>query len=130
MEEQTELLPYDKRWEFPKNRLKFGKQLVHHQFMTLWQLSNYDYIEGIQLGAGCFGRVVKADAIGIRGAGQTVKTVAVKMVRSQANVAALEALVSELKILIHLGSHLNVVNLMGACTINITRGNTNCVTSS
>ena len=48
--------------------------------------------------------------------GKTAKTVAVKMVKSQTNVAALEALVSELKILIHLGSHLNVVNLLGACT--------------
>ena len=51
-----------------------------------------------------------------------MKTVAVKMAKSNANVAALEALVSELKILIHLGSHLNVVNLMGACTKRITRG--------
>lgn len=24
LEEQTELLPYDARWEFPKNRLKLG----------------------------------------------------------------------------------------------------------
>jgi hypothetical protein len=54
--------------------------------------------------------------------GKTAKTVAVKMVKSQSNVAALEALVSELKILIHLGSHLNVVNLLGACTKKITKG--------
>jgi hypothetical protein len=54
--------------------------------------------------------------------GKTAKTVAVKMVKSQTNVAALEALVSELKILIHLGSHLNVVNLLGACTKKITKG--------
>ena len=74
------------------------------------------------MGAGCFGRVLKAEAVGIKGADQTVKIVAVKTVRSQANIAALEALVSELKILIHLGSHLNVVNLMGACTKQITRG--------
>jgi serine/threonine protein kinase len=77
---------------------------------------------GIQLGAGCFGRVVKAEAIGIKDSGKTVKTVAVKMVRSQTNVAALEALASELKILIHLGSHLNVVNLLGACTKQIFKG--------
>ena len=69
---------------------------------------------------GCFGRVVKAEAVGIKGSG--VKTVAVKMVRSVTNVAALEALVSELKILIHLGSHLNVVNLLGACTKKISQG--------
>ncbi len=44
------------------------------------------------------------------------------MVRSQTNAAALEALVSELKILIHLGAHLNVVNLLGACTKTLIRG--------
>jgi hypothetical protein len=74
------------------------------------------------LGAGCFGRVVIADAIGIKDSENSVKTVAVKMIRSVTNVAALEALVSELKILIYLGSHLNVVNLMGACTKQIHRG--------
>ncbi len=66
--------------------------------------------------------MVKAEAMGINGINDNVKTVAVKMVRSQANVAALEALVRELKILIYLGSHLNVVNLLGACTKHITRG--------
>ena len=77
----------------------------------------------MQLGVGCFGRVVKGEAVGIKDSdGKTAKTVAVKMVKSQTNVAALEALVSELKILIHLGSHLNVVNLLGACTKKITKG--------
>ncbi len=76
----------------------------------------------MQLGAGCFGRVVKAEAVGIKDSEETVKTVAVKMIKSATNVAALEALVSELKILIYLGSHLNVVNLLGACTKQIFRG--------
>jgi serine/threonine protein kinase len=77
---------------------------------------------GVQLGEGCFGRVVKAEAVGIKDSEETVKTVAVKMIKSATNVAALEALVSELKILIYLGSHLNVVNLLGACTKQISRG--------
>ncbi len=76
----------------------------------------------MQLGAGCFGRDVKAEAVGIKDSEETVKTVAVKMIKSATNVAALEALVSELKILIYLGSHLNVVNLLGACTKQISRG--------
>ncbi|XP_057369372.1 vascular endothelial growth factor receptor 1-like isoform X2 [Daphnia carinata] len=100
LEEQVEILPYDKQWEFPRHRLKLG----------------------VQLGAGCFGRVVKALAIGLKDSEETVKTVAVKMVRSQTNATALEALISELKIMIHLGSHLNVVNLLGACTKSIIRG--------
>ncbi|XP_046459939.1 mast/stem cell growth factor receptor Kit-like isoform X2 [Daphnia pulex] len=100
IEDQVEFLPYDRRWEFPRHRLKLG----------------------IQLGTGCFGRVVKAEAVGLKGSEETVKTVAVKMVRSEANVTAMEALISELKILVYLGSHLNVVNLLGACTKQIHTG--------
>jgi len=77
---------------------------------------------GIQLGAGCFGRVVKAEAVGLKDSEDTVKAVAVKMVRSQANLVAMEALISELKILVYLGSHLNVINLLGACTKHIHKG--------
>jgi hypothetical protein len=79
-------------------------------------------MKGVQLGAGCFGRVVKGEAVGVKDSEETVKTVAVKMVKSQTNVAALEALIGELKIMIHLGAHLNVVNLLGACTKSIIRG--------
>ena len=44
------------------------------------------------------------------------------MVKSQTDNDALESLVSELKILIHLGPHLNVVNLIGAYTQDIAAG--------
>ena len=44
---------------------------------------------------------------------EPVTTVAVKMVRLTADAAVLESLVGELK-MIHLGSHENVVNLLGA----------------
>lgn len=33
----------------------------------------------------------------------------------------MRALISELKIMVHLGQHLNVVNLLGAVTKNITK---------
>ncbi|XP_063227946.1 vascular endothelial growth factor receptor 1-like [Bacillus rossius redtenbacheri] len=92
IDEQADLLPYDKRWEFPRDRLKMGRQL----------------------GAGAFGVVRKAEAWGIV-EGESVTTVAVKMVKS-ADIAYIKALASELKIMLHLGKHLNVVNLLGACT--------------
>ncbi|XP_046646414.1 vascular endothelial growth factor receptor kdr-like [Daphnia pulicaria] len=108
IEEQICQLPYDRRWEFPRNRLKLGKQI----------------------GAGCFGRVLKSEAVGVKNPNDhsvdntcvNVKTVAVKMVKSETDIAALEALVSEMKILIYIGSHLNVVNLLGTCTKRIHRG--------
>ena len=53
---------------------------------------------------------------------ESVTTVAVKMVRSHGNMIGLKALMSELKILIHMGFHLNVVNLLGACTKYVTKG--------
>lgn len=79
---------------------------------------------GKQLGAGQFGIVVQAQQIGnVKDPEDiTAKTVAVKMVKSSLNTTSLESLASELKILIHLGPHLNVVNLLGACTKDITNG--------
>ncbi|XP_063165878.1 vascular endothelial growth factor receptor 2 [Candoia aspera] len=94
MDEQCERLPYDaNKWEFPRDRLKLGKPL----------------------GRGAFGQVIEADAFGIDKT-TTCRTVAVKMLKEGATHSEHRALMSELKILIHIGHHLNVVNLLGACT--------------
>ncbi|KAG7204953.1 hypothetical protein KM043_005341 [Ampulex compressa] len=98
VDDQAELLPYDKKWEFPRERLKLGKQL----------------------GSGAFGVVMKAEAEGICEE-ETITTVAVKMVRRTTDPTYVRALASELKIMVHLGKHLNVVNLLGACTKNISK---------
>nr|XP_008109887.1 PREDICTED: vascular endothelial growth factor receptor 2 [Anolis carolinensis] len=94
LDEQSERLPYDaNKWEFPRERLKLGKPL----------------------GRGAFGQVIEADAFGIDKA-STCRTVAVKMLKEGATHSEHRALMSELKILIHIGHHLNVVNILGACT--------------
>lgn len=94
LEEQNDLLHYDSsKWEFPRDRLRLGKTLGH----------------------GAFGKVVDASAFGIDKL-STCKTVAVKMLKGGATSNERKALMSELKILIHIGHHLNVVNLLGACT--------------
>ncbi|XP_034249879.1 vascular endothelial growth factor receptor 1 isoform X2 [Thrips palmi] len=93
VEDQAELLPYDRKYEFPRDKLKLGKTL----------------------GSGAFGIVVKADAYGII-ENEAVTPVAVKMVKRSADSNIIKALASELKIMVHLGKHLNVVNLLGACT--------------
>ncbi|KAH8378483.1 hypothetical protein KR093_011649, partial [Drosophila rubida] len=98
LDEQAELLPYDRGFEFPRDKLKLGKQL----------------------GAGAFGVVLKGEAQGIRN-DEPVSIVAVKMVKRTADAEVVRALVSELKIMVHLGQHLNVVNLLGAVTKNIAK---------
>ncbi|XP_076036134.1 vascular endothelial growth factor receptor 1-like [Oratosquilla oratoria] len=98
-DEQAELLPYDKAWEIPRNRITIGTQL----------------------GSGAFGRVVKGKVAGLQ-EGRESTTVAIKMCKSTSDPAQLRALTLELKIMIHLGKHLNIVNLMGASTINVGKG--------
>lgn len=86
-------LPYDSTWELPRNQLVLGRTL----------------------GSGAFGQVVEATAHGLSHSQATMK-VAVKMLKSTARSSEKQALMSELKIMSHLGPHLNVVNLLGACT--------------
>eukprot|EP00066_Takifugu_rubripes_P016916 XP_011606182.1 PREDICTED: vascular endothelial growth factor receptor 1 isoform X1 [Takifugu rubripes] len=93
IEDQCERLQYDpSQWEFPRERLKLGKPL----------------------GCGAFGKVMQASAFGIDNA--SCSTVAVKMLKEGATASEHKALMTELKILNHIGHHLNVVNLLGACT--------------
>ncbi|XP_066572883.1 platelet-derived growth factor receptor beta [Amia ocellicauda] len=86
-------LPYDAAWEVPRDSLVLGRTL----------------------GSGAFGRVVEATAYGLAHSQSTTK-VAVKMLKSTARRSETQALMSELKIMSHLGPHLNIVNLLGACT--------------
>lgn len=87
-------LPYNDKWEFPRDKLKLGKIL----------------------GAGAFGKVVEATAFGMGEETDNTVRVAVKMLKANAHSDEREALMSELKILSHLGHHQNIVNLLGACT--------------
>nr|XP_008165680.1 vascular endothelial growth factor receptor 1 isoform X1 [Chrysemys picta bellii] len=96
LDEQCERLPFDaSKWEFARERLKLGKSL----------------------GCGAFGKVVEAAAFGIKNS-PTCRIVAVKMLKEGATASEYKALMTELKILIHIGHHLNIVNLLGACTKN------------
>ncbi|XP_048589456.1 platelet-derived growth factor receptor alpha isoform X2 [Nematostella vectensis] len=122
--EQCNDLPYDHDFEFPEERLVLGKSL----------------------GQGAFGQVLRAEAIGMSAfkprdkAPEAVKmrdkfrrsfrkkgaeynsmrstktTVAVKCLKEGASESDYKDLASELKILIHVGEHKNIVNVLGACT--------------
>nr|XP_046226788.1 receptor-type tyrosine-protein kinase FLT3 isoform X2 [Scatophagus argus] len=84
---------YDLKWEFPRENLELGKEL----------------------GSGAFGMVVQATAYGINKPGVS-QQVAVKMLKEEHQTVEKEALMSELKMLTHIGHHANIVNLLGACT--------------
>lgn len=99
LDEQIDLLPYDNNCEFPRERLKLGKTL----------------------GQGAFGRVVKAEAIGIK-KDEDSTIVAVKMLKERADISQQKALMAELKILMYLGHHINIVNFLGAVTENMING--------
>ncbi|NWI48178.1 FLT3 kinase, partial [Picathartes gymnocephalus] len=86
---------YDIKWEFPRENLEFGQVL----------------------GSGAFGKVVNATAYGINNAGDSVQ-VAVKMLKEKPDASEKDALMSELKMMTHIGSHENIVNLLGACTVS------------
>ncbi|KAM9436218.1 vascular endothelial growth factor receptor 1 isoform 2-T2 [Clarias gariepinus] len=94
LDEHCDRLQYDaEKWEFPQERLQLEKPL----------------------GRGAFGRVMQASAFGISNS-TGCTTVAVKMLKEGATPSEHKALMTELKILNHIGHHLNVVNLLGACT--------------
>uniref|UniRef100_A0A672IUV5 Vascular endothelial growth factor receptor 3 n=1 Tax=Salarias fasciatus TaxID=181472 RepID=A0A672IUV5_SALFA len=94
LDQQCDYLPYDSsQWEVSRERLRLGKVLGH----------------------GAFGKVIEASIYGVTKS-KNLDTVAVKMLKDGATASEHKALMSELKILIHIGNHLNVVNLIGACT--------------
>uniref|UniRef100_A0A2H8TWQ5 receptor protein-tyrosine kinase n=1 Tax=Melanaphis sacchari TaxID=742174 RepID=A0A2H8TWQ5_9HEMI len=82
------------RWEFPREKLRL---------QTI-------------LGQGNFGQVWKAEADDISGHEGLTRLVAVKMVKEDAASREREDLIRELSIMQHLGSHPNVVTLLGCCT--------------
>ena len=70
---------------------------------------------GRVIGQGAYGVVVKAEAIGIE---KSIKitTVAVKMLKDDADQDQRNSLISEIRMLLFLGKHLNIVNLLGIVT--------------
>ncbi|XP_061436967.1 fibroblast growth factor receptor 3-like [Lethenteron reissneri] len=83
------------RWEFPRERLTLGEQL----------------------GEGCFGHVLLAEALGMEPSRphRSVR-VAVKMLKAHATEAETHDLHAELETLKKIGRHSHLVNLLGACT--------------
>jgi FMS-like tyrosine kinase 1 len=71
---------------------------------------------------------VRADAYGIEDSSDCTSsasqptTVAVKMLKERADMSQRKSLLAELKILIHVGRHMNIVNLLGSVTKDLIKG--------
>ncbi|RZF43116.1 hypothetical protein LSTR_LSTR001294 [Laodelphax striatellus] len=86
-------LPLDSEWEFPRESLSLSRTL----------------------GEGAFGKVIKADALGIIQQGVS-NVVAVKMLKEGHTDAEMMDLVSEMEMMKMIGKHRNIINLLGCCT--------------
>ncbi|XP_029418281.1 fibroblast growth factor receptor 4 isoform X4 [Nannospalax galili] len=72
---------------------------------------------GKPLGEGCFGQVVRAEALGMDPSQpDQTSTVAVKMLKDNASDKDLADLVSEMEVMKLIGRHKNIINLLGVCT--------------
>uniref|UniRef100_A0A4W5LLM9 receptor protein-tyrosine kinase n=1 Tax=Hucho hucho TaxID=62062 RepID=A0A4W5LLM9_9TELE len=111
---------YEIRWKVIESVSSDGHKYtymdpMHLPYDCVWEVPRDSLVLGHTLGSGAFGRVVEATAYGL-GHSQSTTKVAVKMLKSTARTSETQALISELKIMSHLGPHLNIVNLLGACT--------------
>ncbi|KAK3860047.1 hypothetical protein Pcinc_024337 [Petrolisthes cinctipes] len=86
-------LPLDSDWELPRARLVMGESL----------------------GEGAFGKVVRAEVQGILRP-EMMTTVAVKMLKEGHTDSELMDLVSEMEMMKMIGTHINIINLLGCCT--------------
>lgn len=111
---------YEIRWKVIESVSQDGHEYIyvdpiHLPYDLAWEMSRDNLVLGRTLGSGAFGRVVEATAYGLTHSQSSTK-VAVKMLKSTARRSETQALMSELKIMSHLGPHINIVNLLGACT--------------
>uniref|UniRef100_UPI0037E75E15 platelet-derived growth factor receptor beta n=1 Tax=Semicossyphus pulcher TaxID=241346 RepID=UPI0037E75E15 len=111
---------YEIRWKVIESVSQDGHEYIyvdpiHLPYDLAWEMQRDNLVLGRTLGSGAFGRVVEATAYGLSHSQSSTK-VAVKMLKSTARRSETQALMSELKIMSHLGPHLNIVNLLGACT--------------
>ena len=96
LNQQIKLLPYNDEHEIDRSKFSIGQLL----------------------GSGNFGSVYAGSAAGLFHPGSDTK-VAIKTVNDAFDGLQITALISEIKVLGHLGLHLNLVNMLGSCKTNL-----------
>ena len=99
LNEQAEYLSYSGKCEIDRRKFEIGQKL----------------------GGGTFGRVHEGIAEDLSNPGQKIK-VAIKSVKNPLDPAQIYAMTCEIKVLDKLEFHLNLVNMMGACTTELKNG--------
>lgn len=80
-----------------------------------WEISRNKLLLGPTLGAGEFGRVVRAKADGLNNSSGCL-TVAVKMIKEDHTDTDMASLVQEMEIMKIIRKHVNIINLLGCCS--------------
>ncbi|CAL1679771.1 unnamed protein product [Lasius platythorax] len=83
---------------------------------SAWELSREYFTLGNTLGEGAFGKVVRAETN--TGKSGIPSVVAVKMLKEGHTDTEMMDLVSEMEMMKMIGKHVNIINLLGACTQN------------
>ncbi|KAL9972277.1 hypothetical protein ACROYT_G018560 [Oculina patagonica] len=126
LHEQCDNLAYDPVWEFPEERLVLGEVLGSGAFGQVIKaeaigISDFNPRDKSAENARRRSKRLRRSSSSkmyqdSKGVPYVKTTVAVKTLKVGATATEFKDLASELKILIHVGEHKNIVNLLGACT--------------
>ncbi|XP_032663228.1 fibroblast growth factor receptor homolog 1-like isoform X2 [Odontomachus brunneus] len=83
---------------------------------SAWELPREHFVLGETLGEGAFGKVIRAETS--TGRSGIPNVVAVKMLKEGHTDTEMMDLVSEMEMMKMIGKHVNIINLLGACTQN------------
>ena len=101
--------------------MPLNDQAEHLSYDGKREIDRSKFTVGQKLGGGCFGCVYEGMVEDFTNPGQKMK-VAVKTVKNRLDPAQIFALMCEIKVLDKLDFHLNLVNMIGACTDEFRNG--------
>ncbi|XP_028411444.1 fibroblast growth factor receptor 3-like [Dendronephthya gigantea] len=120
---EIQRLPFIAEWEFPRERVKFVRELGAGQFGVVWLaeatgISSFHPREILREKEGrtrffFFNHMMRRNSYVCC---KKITNVAVKTVKADYVESSVADIKAELKILIHVGEHENIVNILGACT--------------